>query len=69
MVADCYQEEVAGYQPKPDDLDYPARLERLAAAALSESPPTSAADLVEGDTSDANVRCSIHTTQGSLVRA
>ena len=51
------QEEVAGYQPKPDDVDYPARLERLAATgARSETPPALTAALEDtGDSGDTNV--------------
>lgn len=44
-----------GYQPKPEDLDYPARLERLA-ASTPEAPPAAAANLVDAENDDVNVR-------------
>lgn len=44
-----------GYQPKAEDLDYPARLERLAASSPA-APPAAAADLADADNGDITVR-------------
>ena len=50
-----------GYQPKPEDLDYPARLERLAVSS-PETLPAAAANLVE--VNDVNVRTPCQPTSG-----
>lgn len=35
----CLQEEVVSYQPKAEDLDYPGKLQRRAAAAAEGAAP------------------------------
>lgn len=44
-----------GYQPKAEDLDYPARLERLA-ASTPRAPPEATANLLDAENDDVNVR-------------
>lgn len=44
-----------GYQPKAEDLDYPARLERLAASTL-KAPPEATLNLVDAENDEVNVR-------------
>jgi hypothetical protein len=47
---------VVGYQPKPEDLDYPAKLERLAAAGSPKALPAAPSELVVEATRDDDVR-------------
>ena len=47
---------MVGYQPKPDDLDYPAKLERLAAAGSPKALPAAPSELVVEATRDDDVR-------------
>lgn len=45
MSMPLVQEEIVGYQPRPDDLDYPGKLQRRAeAAADGAAPPPAAAE-------------------------
>lgn len=45
MHVDCMQEEVTGFQPKPDDLDYPNKLERSAEQPETAVPESQAEQL------------------------
>ena len=46
---------MVGYQPKPEDLDYPAKLQRLAAASTPKALPAAPSELVVEATRDDDV--------------
>jgi len=47
---------VVGYQPKAEDLDYPAKLQRLADTGTPKALPAAPSELVVEATRDDDVR-------------
>ncbi len=47
---------MVGYQPKPEDLDYPAKLQRLADTGTPKALPAAPSELVVEATRDDDVR-------------